>query len=210
MKKLEDILGTVLTKEQITALKEEIASGIRRINTIVDQNEKIKKRKETALDIMKKIDELVEESVKTPSFFKAFYTGAKKNIMKFVMPIIEHEFEKDPFESLDDLPDKKPSTKKPDTANKKTTKTDSDKKKTVIKKTVEKKGADKRKTNNSATNRRPENDMSKKTEKSEKKTAVKKKNTRNNATKSSDEHVNKKARGRKSKKTDSEQKQKKS
>jgi anti-sigma28 factor (negative regulator of flagellin synthesis) len=39
-KNMEDALKTILSNEQVAALKEEIASGIKKMNSAVESNEK--------------------------------------------------------------------------------------------------------------------------------------------------------------------------
>jgi hypothetical protein len=104
-KNVEDALKTILSNEQVAALKEEIASGIKKMNAAVEGNEKMKAKKELLLSSLSKVDKLIETSDRSPVLFKAFYSAAKSNIKKFVQPIIEKMIEEEELAGLDDIPD---------------------------------------------------------------------------------------------------------
>lgn len=114
-KNIENVLKTVLSSEQIAVLKEEITSGIRKINSAVENNEKMKAKKDLMVQTFVKIDEMIEKSNRSPLLFKAFYAAAKSNIRKMIQPIIEEMMEEDEqIKNLDDIPDVKTGeTKKP-------------------------------------------------------------------------------------------------
>ncbi|HNW82770.1 MAG TPA: cell division protein FtsA [bacterium] len=111
-KNIETALKTVLSSEQIAVLKEEITTGIRRINTAVDNNEKMKAKKDLMIETFIKIDELIEKSDRAPLIFKSFYAIAKSNIRKLIQPILEEMMEEEQIKNLDDIPDVKTTEKK--------------------------------------------------------------------------------------------------
>lgn len=117
-KNIEDALRSILSSEQVAALKEEIASGMKKINSAVESNEKVKAKKELLLESFAKVDKLIETSHKTPLLLKTFYSATKTNIRKFLEPVIEKMMEEEEISNLDDIPDvpeeKKPEEKKPE------------------------------------------------------------------------------------------------
>lgn len=104
-KNIEDALKTILSTEQVNALKEEIAAGIKKMNSAVESNEKMKAKKDLLVESLAKVDKLIETSDRSPVLFKAFYSAAKSNIKKFVQPIIEKMIEEEELAGLDDIPD---------------------------------------------------------------------------------------------------------
>ncbi|HQO92165.1 MAG TPA: hypothetical protein PLX56_07555, partial [bacterium] len=65
-KNIEDALKTILSNEQVTALKEEIAAGIKKMNSAVESNEKMKAKKDLLVQSLAKVDKLIETSDKSP------------------------------------------------------------------------------------------------------------------------------------------------
>jgi len=105
-KNIEDALKTILSSEQVAALKEEIAAGMKKINSAVEKNEKMKAKKELLLESLSKADKLIETSDRSPLLFKTFYAAAKTNIKKLLEPIIEKMMnEEEELSGLDDIPD---------------------------------------------------------------------------------------------------------
>ena len=102
---LDNFLNKFLTAEQLTALNEEIASGLKFINGILDSNEKTKARKLFFIDVARKIDELIEHSEKSPILLKAFYDIAKRNLKGIIGPALEMMAEEEELSNLDDIPD---------------------------------------------------------------------------------------------------------
>ena len=137
-KSIETALRSVLTSEQVAALKEEIFNGIRKVNGVVDSNQKIKAKKDFVVSILTKIDDLIENSDKSPVFFRALYSAAKSGITDFIRPILEDMIDQDDINDLDDIPDveekEKPKPKLHPKPEKK-----AEQKKPVQKKTLEKK-----------------------------------------------------------------------
>ena len=72
-KNIEDAFKTILSSEQVAALKEEIAAGMKKINSAVEKNEKMKAKKELLLESLSKADKLIETSERSPLLFKTFY-----------------------------------------------------------------------------------------------------------------------------------------
>ena len=104
-KSIETVLRSVLTSEQVAALKEEIFNGVRKVNGIVDSNQKIKVKKDFVVSILAKIDNLIENSDKSPVFFRALYSAAKNSVTDFIRPILEDMIDQDDINDLDDIPD---------------------------------------------------------------------------------------------------------
>lgn len=105
-KNIEDAFKTILSSEQVAALKEEIAAGMKKINSAVEKNEKMKAKKELLLESLSKADKLIETSERSPLLFKTFYAAAKTNIKKLLEPIIEKMMnEEEELSGLDDIPD---------------------------------------------------------------------------------------------------------
>ena len=112
-KNIETVLKTFLSNEQIAVLKEELTSGIKKINSAVDSNERMKAKKELMIETFRKIDELIEKSDRSPLLFKTFYAAAKTNISRLIQPILEEMIEDEQIKGLDDIPDvSKPEKKK--------------------------------------------------------------------------------------------------
>lgn len=86
---LESLLATVLTKDQIQALREEIVAGARRLHKVVDENERARVRRDELLALMKRIDTFIETREGSPLFLRAIYSAAKEEIRRRVMPLIE-------------------------------------------------------------------------------------------------------------------------
>lgn len=118
-KNIETVLKTFLSNEQIAVLKEELTSGIRKINSAVDSNEKMKAKKELMIETFRKIDELIEKSDRSPVLFRTFYAAAKTNISRLIQPILEEMIEEEQIKGLDDIPDVKNPEKKKEPENEK-------------------------------------------------------------------------------------------
>ncbi len=88
-KMLESLLATVLTKDQIQALREEIVAGARRLHKVVDENERARARRDELLALMKRIDTFIETREGSPLVLRAIYSAAKEEIRRRVMPLIE-------------------------------------------------------------------------------------------------------------------------
>lgn len=104
-KNIESALKSILSSEQVAVLKEEIATGIKKVNAAVDSNEKMKAKKEVLIETLIKVDKLIENSSRSPILVKAFYSAAKSNIKKLIQPILEKMIEEEEFRNLDDIPD---------------------------------------------------------------------------------------------------------
>jgi len=141
-KTIETALRSVLKGEQVAALKEEIYGGVIKVNGIMDSNQKIKAKKEFVVSVLSRIDDLIENSEKSPVFFRAFYSAAKNSINDFIKPILEDMVNQDDINDLDDIPDveeeKKPESKPKKKPVKKVTPQKSVQKKLVAKKPIKK------------------------------------------------------------------------
>ncbi len=104
MRKLEELLASLLSPEQIAALKEEIAAAMRRINSKVEDNERMKARKEEMIALMQRIDQIIEGHSSTPFFLRTIYAAAKTNVKKMLAPMIEEMFRTEEGSKLDDIP----------------------------------------------------------------------------------------------------------
>lgn len=104
MKTLENLLKTFLSEEQIAALTEEISLGIKKINSMVDRNKKAKATKKMTMEILHRIDNLIEKSNKMPPLLSGLYSLAKKHIKDAVQPILEKMAEEEDYSNLDDIP----------------------------------------------------------------------------------------------------------
>lgn len=98
---LESLLATVLTKDQIQALREEIVAGARRLHKVVDENERARARRDELLALMKRIDTFIETREGSPLFLRAIYSAAKEEIRRRVMPLIEEVLRQGEEESAD-------------------------------------------------------------------------------------------------------------
>lgn len=149
-KSIETALRSVLTSEQVAALKEEIFNGIRKVNGVVDSNQKIKAKKDFIVSILAKTDSLIESSDKSPVFLRALYSAAKNGITDFIRPILEEMIDQDDINDLDDIPDveekEKPKPKpkpKPKLKSEKKVEQKAEQKKPAPKKTATKPSAKK-------------------------------------------------------------------
>jgi len=113
-KSMDDLFKAVLTSEQFAAFKEELSGGIKKVNSMVEGNEKMKAKKDLILETSKKIDAMIESSDKSPVIFKVLYSSVKEAMKKMIQPFIDQEIEEKGYEDLDDVPDvpQKESVKK--------------------------------------------------------------------------------------------------
>ncbi|HOW52608.1 MAG TPA: hypothetical protein PLV42_11270 [bacterium] len=100
----ESLLATVLTTEQIQALREEIVSGARRLHKIVDDNERARVRRDELLALMQRIDSFIEKKDSSPLFLRTMYSVAKDQVKKMIMPMIEEILSETESEGLDAVP----------------------------------------------------------------------------------------------------------
>lgn len=87
--RLESLLMTILTADQIRVLREEIIAGVRRIHRIVDENERARARRDEIIALLHRIDAFIESREGDPFFLRTIYGAAKEQVKRLVTPLLE-------------------------------------------------------------------------------------------------------------------------
>ncbi len=104
-KEPDSLFSKFLTSEQLAALKEEIASGIRTVNNAVEADKRLKARKESLKELIRKLDAILE-SDSTPLFAKILYKTLKVQAIETIEKIINENTEPPQKEQAAPLPKK--------------------------------------------------------------------------------------------------------
>ncbi len=87
--RFESLLSTVLTKDQIRVIRDEIIAGARRIHRIVDENERARARRDEVIALLRRIDAFIEGREGDPFFLRTIYGAAKEQVKRLVTPLLE-------------------------------------------------------------------------------------------------------------------------
>jgi len=87
--RIESLLTTILTADQIRVIREEIIAGARRIHRIVDENERARARRDEIIALLHRIDAFIERREEDPFFLRTIYGAAKEQIKRLITPLLE-------------------------------------------------------------------------------------------------------------------------